>query len=181
LLANHSSGIDPLVIGLAVPNRMLMGPGKVELFSNPLFTFALQKTGIFPLQQGVADAAAVRSMVEGYRSGRVVVVYPEGGRSKTEQMMPFFEDFTRLVLKLKAPIIPAGIAGARDVLPLGSWIPRPNTACAVVIGESFDLSAFYGRPLDGELLTEATSVLWNRVHDMVIQAEARRLELASGH
>lgn len=181
LVANHTSGIDPLLIGVAVPYRMLMGPGKVELFSNPVFAYVMQKIGIFPLRQHVADAAAVRAMVEGYRSGRVVVVYPEGGRSKTGQMRPFVEDLTRLLLKLKAPIIPAGIAGARDVLPIGTWFPRPNTACAVVIGETFDLSAFYGRPLDQELLAEATSVLWNRVHDMVVQAEARRRELAHGH
>lgn len=181
LVANHTSGIDPLLFGVAVPQRMLLGPGKIELFANPVFAYVMEKIGIFPLRQGTADAAAVRTMVEAYRKGRIVVVYPEGGRSKTGDMIPFMEDFTRLVLRLNAQLIPAGIAGARDLLPLGSWIPRANTACAVVIGEPFDLSAFYGRGLGDDVLAEATAVLWNRVHEMVLEAEERREALAAGH
>jgi 1-acyl-sn-glycerol-3-phosphate acyltransferase len=177
LVANHTSGIDPLLIGLAVPQRVLLGPGKIELFANPIFAYIMEKIGIFPLHQGTADAAAVRTMVEAYRKGRVVVVYPEGGRSKTGEMIPFMEDFTRLVLRLQAQLIPAGIAGARELLPLGDWIPRPNTACTVVIGEPFDLSDFGTRDLDAEVIAEATAVLWNRVHDMVQEAENRRGEL----
>jgi 1-acyl-sn-glycerol-3-phosphate acyltransferase len=181
LVANHTSGIDPLLIGLAVPQRMLLGPGKIQLFANPVFAYVMEKIGIFPLHQGVADAAAVRTMVEAYRKGRVVVVYPEGGRSKTGEMIPFMEDFTRLVLRLKAQLIPAGIAGARELLPLGSWIPRADTACAVAIGRPFDLSGFYGKGLGDDVLTEATAVLWNRVHEMVQEAEMRREALAARH
>jgi 1-acyl-sn-glycerol-3-phosphate acyltransferase len=181
LLANHTSGVEPLLIGLAVPHRMLVGPGKVQIFANPVFAYVMKKIGIFPLHQGTADAAAVRTMVEAYRKGRVVVVYPEGGRSKTGEMIPFLEDFTRLVLKLKAPVIPAGIAGAQELLPLHSWIPRPNTACTVVVGPSFELSGFYGRRLEPGVLAEATAILWNSVHDMVLEAEERRRELAAGH
>lgn len=177
LVANHTSGVDPLLLGLAAPHRMLMGPGKVQIFINPVFAYVMQKIGIFPLQQGVADANAVRSMVEAYRSGRIVVVYPEGGRSKTGEMIPFVEDFTRLVIRLKAPIIPAGIAGATDLLPLHSWLPRPNTACAVVVGRTLDLSAYHDRPLNQELLTEATAVLWNRIHELAQEAEAHRKEI----
>jgi 1-acyl-sn-glycerol-3-phosphate acyltransferase len=180
LVANHTSGVDPLLMGLAIPQRMLMGPGKVEIFINPVFNYVMQKIGIFPLRQNVADAAAVRTMVTAYRQGGLVVVYPEGGRSKTGQMIPFVEDFTRLVLRLRAPIVPAGIAGARDLIPPGHWLPRPNTACAVVFGEPLDLSAFYDRPLDGETLREATAVLWNRVHELAGEAEGRRRELEPG-
>lgn len=179
LVANHASGIDPLMMGVGIPHRILLGPGKVEIFKNPVFTYVMEKIGIFPLHQGTADAAAVRTMVDAYRKGRIVVVYPEGGRSKTGEMMPFMEDFTRLVIKLRACLIPAGIAGARELLPLGSWIPRPDTACAVVIGEPFDLSEFEGRGLSAEVLAEATAVLWNRVHDMVQEAEERRQTLAA--
>lgn len=179
LLANHTSGIDPLLIGVAIPQRTLIGPGKVQLFANPVFAYVMEKIGIFPLHQGVTDAAAVRTMVEAFRKGRIVLVYPEGGRSRTGEMIPFVDGLTRLLIRLEARIIPVGIAGASAVLPVGSWIPRADTACAVVIGETFDLSEFGNRPLNTDVLTEATGVLWNRVHDLVLEAEAKRKRLAA--
>jgi 1-acyl-sn-glycerol-3-phosphate acyltransferase len=174
LVANHTSGVDPLILGAAFPFRMMAGPGKVELFKNRFFSLLMRRLGIFPLRPGEADAAAVRTMVDLYRHGRVVIVYPEGGRSATDTMKPFTPDFARLVIKLKAPIIPAGIAGARDLLPIHSWVPRPGRPITVVAGEPFELSQFYGRPSTPELLQEATDILQSRVAELVDCARRER-------
>jgi 1-acyl-sn-glycerol-3-phosphate acyltransferase len=177
LIANHTSGMDPFLLGYPVCRRMPRGPGKVELFENPFFGFIMRKIGMFPLRQDVADAAAVRTMVELYRNGRVVLIYPEGGRSKTGALQPFFPEFTRLMIRLKAPMVPAGIAGAATVLPIGSYIPQPNRRVAIVYGELFDLSDFYGQPLTSETLARATTVLQDRVAEQVALAERERATL----
>lgn len=179
LIANHTSGIDPFILGHAVGRRMLRGPGKVELFSNPFFGYIMRKIGMFPIRQEVADAAAVRTMVELYRNGRAVIIYPEGGRSETGELKAFFPDFARLVIKMKARVIPAGIAGAREVLPIGSLIPRPNSPVAVVVGEPFELSDFYGQELTAETLHRAAEILRDRVAELVTVARQERLSLNS--
>jgi 1-acyl-sn-glycerol-3-phosphate acyltransferase len=137
----------------------------------------MRKIGMFPLRQDVADAAAVRTMVELYRNGRLVIIYPEGGRTKTGELQPFFPEFTRLMIKLKAPMIPAGIAGAASVLPIGSYIPQPNRRVAIAYGEPFDLSEFYGQPLTSDTLERATAVLQDRVADQLSLAERVRAAL----
>src|SRR5436305_4249295 len=45
LIANHRSGMDPLLLGGAVSHRMLSGPGKEELFANPVFAYLMRKIG----------------------------------------------------------------------------------------------------------------------------------------
>jgi 1-acyl-sn-glycerol-3-phosphate acyltransferase len=174
LVANHTTGMDPFILGAAVKNRVLSGPGKRELFKNPVVAFFMRKLGIFPLNVGQADAGAVRAMVDLYRRGRVIIVYPEGGRSKTGEMQEFTPDFTRLVIKLKAPIIPAGIAGGYDLLPTGRLLPGYHIPLVVVFGEPFDLSSYYGRTLAPDVLEEATQVLRGRVADLVAEAERER-------
>jgi 1-acyl-sn-glycerol-3-phosphate acyltransferase len=177
LIANHTSGMDPFVLGVPVRWRMLRGPGKELLFVNPVFSYLMKKIGIFPLRQSVADAAAVRTMVEIYRSGKVVAVYPEGGRSDSGELQPFYPDFARLMIRMKALIVPAGIAGARELLPIGSWIPRPNTAVVVVYGEPFELSQFYGGKVTDEMAAEAATIMHDRVAELVMEARRRREEL----
>lgn len=180
LISNHTSGMDPLILGGAVPHRLMSGPGKIELFQNPVFAYLLRKLGIFPLRPGKADSSAVRTMVDLYRHGRVVIIYPEGGRSNNEEMMPFTPDFARLVIKLRAPVVPAGIAGARDLLPIGKWVPRPNRPVVVNIGECFELTEFYGQPLTPESLQQATEILHGRVSALLEGARREREILLRG-
>lgn len=174
VIANHTSAMDPFLLGYPLRRLHPLGPGKAELYRNPAFGYVLRKLGIFPLRQGVADANAVRAMVELYRTGRTVLVYPEGTRSPDGELQAFVPDFARLVIKLRARIVPAGIVGARDVLPIGSFIPRPNVPVVVAYGEPFELSAFYGRGLTSRDTDEATAVLRDRVAEMVALARTER-------
>ncbi|MGH2447538.1 MAG: lysophospholipid acyltransferase family protein [Chloroflexota bacterium] len=178
LIANHSSALDPFVLAAPVKNRILVGPGKIELFRHPVVGFLMKKLGIFPLRRDVIDSAAVRTMVGEYRAGRVVIVYPEGGRSKTGDLLAFDEGFARLAIKLRAPLIPAGMSGAREVLPIGRLIPRRNTPLAVCYGRQFDLSRFYGQDLTESLLAEAAETMRAAVQEQVWAAARMCRDLA---
>jgi hypothetical protein len=48
---------------------------------------------------------------------------------------------------------------------------------AIVYGELFDLSDFYGQPLTSETLARATTVLQDRVAEQVALAERERATL----
>lgn len=177
LIANHTSALDPVVLGVSVTSRVMTGPGKIELFENPVSAYILRKIGIFPLRQDATDAAAVRAMVEFYRAGRIVIVYPEGGRSDSGEIQPFNPDFARLMLKLQAPVIPAGIAGVQELLPIGSSLPRIGRPVVVAYGEPIDLSPFYGRHPTPEQVEQASSLLFERVSDLVQYARREKARL----
>lgn len=175
LVANHSSYLDPFLLSYPIGRRLPTGPGKAYLFTNPAVAYLMRKIGIFPIRQDVQDTSAVRAMVELYRKGRVVIVFPEGGRSVSGELRPFFPEFARLAIRLKANIIPAGIAGASDLLPVGGYFPHPGTPVMVGYGPPFDLSEFYQLPLTDELAREAAEVLRQRVaHELAVARDANK-------
>lgn len=180
LIANHTTGLDPFLLAYPVKQRLVRGPGRIELFENPFWGFLMRKLGMFPLRQGVADAAAVRTMMELYRHGRLVAVFPEGGRSRTGELDPFNPDFARLVIKLKAPLVPAAVAGGRELLPVGKLIPRWHSPVVVVYGEVFDLSQFYGQERSREALQQAADLMQERVAALLEIARAERARLPGG-
>lgn len=177
LVANHESGMDPFVIGYPVRWRMIRGPGKIELFENRVFGYLMRRIGMFPIRQEMADAAAVRAMVELYRNGRVVLVYPEGGRTDTGELQPFFPDFARLMIRMKARMLPVGVDGVRELLPIGAYLPRFNSPVAVAFGLPFELSQYYGAKVTDEITREAATILRDRVAEQIAVAEAERARL----
>jgi len=177
LVANHTTGMDPFLVGYPVKQRMIRGPGKIELFAHPFWGWLMRKLGIFPLRQDVADAAAVRTMVELYRAGQMVAVFPEGGRSKTGELQEFNPGFTRLVIKLKAPVTPVAVAGGTELLPIGKLIPRRHSPVTVIYGEPFDLSEFYGQELTPPTLERATNKMRDQVAGLLVVAHTERAML----
>jgi 1-acyl-sn-glycerol-3-phosphate acyltransferase len=180
VVANHTSGMDPLLIGYAIADRMPWGPGKVEIFKSRFFGYVMRKLGIFPLRQDIADAGAVRTMITLYRRGKPVIVYPEGSRSPTAEVKTFNPDFARLALKMRATLLPVAIAGAADLLPIGKLILRPNTPVVVVVGKPFELTEYYSRRLTTEVAREAAAELRSRVGELLEVARQERQALA-GH
>jgi 1-acyl-sn-glycerol-3-phosphate acyltransferase len=181
LIANHTTGMDPFLLGYPLAKRMPWGPGKIELFRHPIFAYFMRKIGIFPLRQDIADAGAVRTMISLYRGGRLVIVYPEGGRSPTREMKPFNPDFARLAIRMRATLVPAAVAGGADLLPIGKHIPKPNTPVVVVYGDPFELSEYYARELTPELAFEAADDLRSRVGQLLEIARRERDVLLTAH
>jgi len=174
IIANHTSGLDPFIMGHAIPNRAVGGPGKIELFGNALVAAYMRRLGIFPLRRSQIDPASVRAMVELYRQGRIVLVFPEGGRSRSGELKEFDTGLARLLIKLKAPIIPAGIAGAREALPMGTLIPKNAGGIAVSFGQPFELDSFYGSKPTEEAIQAATTCLRDKVREQVECARGER-------
>jgi 1-acyl-sn-glycerol-3-phosphate acyltransferase len=179
LISNHTTGMDPFLLAFPIRSRMLRGPGKVELFENRFFGYIMRKIGMFPLVQGSANAAAVRTMVELYRNGRLVLVFPEGGRSATGELQSFNPDFARLIIRLRAPLLPAAVAGGKELLPIGSYLPKRSSPVVVGFGQPFDLSRFYDRPVTDELTTEAAAFMRERVADLLTKARTDQQALSA--
>jgi 1-acyl-sn-glycerol-3-phosphate acyltransferase len=126
--ANHQSNVDPPVLFTALHPRMHI-VYKAEINAIPLLARAFQRGGFVPIDRRNKEAA-MRSLEAGARSiqaGNSFLIFPEGTRSKTGDLLPFKKGGFLMALKAQAPIVPVAVSGGRDAMRRGSKIIRPVT------------------------------------------------------
>jgi 1-acyl-sn-glycerol-3-phosphate acyltransferase len=124
--ANHQSNVDPPVLFTTIHPRMHI-VYKAEIDAIPLLARAFRHGGFVPIDRRNKEAA-MRSLEAGARSirdGNSFLIFPEGTRSKTSEMLPFKKGGFLMALKAQAPIVPVAISGGADAMRRGSKIIRP--------------------------------------------------------
>jgi 1-acyl-sn-glycerol-3-phosphate acyltransferase len=170
---NHVTYADPIWITIPMPRRIYYMAWH-KPFSIPVLGLLMRMFGAFPVNLDVAsDASAQREATELLLKGRALVIFPEGGRTRTGKLMPFKMGAFRFALGHGVPIVPVTIRGAETIWPVGRMLPRPGK-----------LTITYHPPIEVERLNSDTSrldlkerarALARRTHDVV----ASELEPAS--
>ena len=128
---NHASNIEPPVLYLALKDlfprlRILY---KAELRRLPVLTRAFDLAGFVPLERGNRDQSlpAIERAAAALREGASFLIFPEGTRSRTGELLPFKKGGFIMAIKGQAPIVPVAVSGARAAMRKGSPIIRPVT------------------------------------------------------
>jgi len=163
--SNHQSNVDPPVIFDAVHPRLHI-LYKAEFDALPILPHAFHYGGFIPVDRRNKEAAlkSIDKGAESLRAGNSFLIFPEGTRSKTGELLPFKKGGFIMAIKGGAPVVPIAVQGGRDSMRKGSWIIRPVTV-SIRIGEPIEAAAY---------------TLDNR--DQLIAATRRRIEamLAQG-
>ena len=138
--ANHQSNVDPPVLFDAVHPRMHI-LYKHEIDQIPVLARAFRMGGFIPVDRRNKEAA-VRSIEAGaasIRSGNSFLIFPEGTRSRTDELLPFKKGGFVMAIRAQAPIVPVAVQGGRAAMRRGSWIIRPVTV-TIRIGRPVETS-----------------------------------------
>jgi 1-acyl-sn-glycerol-3-phosphate acyltransferase len=148
---NHSSNLEPPIAFLALkvlfPRLRVMY--KAELRKLPVLVWVFDAAGFVPVERQNRDQSrpAVDKAVKTLEAGDSFLIFPEGTRSRTGELLPFKKGGVLMAVKAQAPIIPAAIQGARAAMHRGSPVIHPVTVdvtfCAPVetVGYSFEQRA----------------------------------------
>lgn len=133
--SNHQSNVDPPVLFEAL-HRRLHVLYKAELNNLPILGRVLQLGGFIPVPRENREEAfrAIERAADSIRSGNSFLIFPEGTRSRTDQLLPFKKGGFVMALHAQAPIVPVAVMGGRDSMRKGSWVVRP-VLVTVRIGE----------------------------------------------
>lgn len=124
LAANHSSYVDPLLVGCSVPRRVIyLMTETVWRSARAGWFFRWNRT--IPLSARGGNREALRAARAVLKQQRVVGIFPEGGVSRDGKLMLGSPGAVSLVLSGGLPIVPVGIVGAAQALPAGAGLPRP--------------------------------------------------------
>ena len=133
-MSNHESQMDPpvLIAALPVPAVFL---AKNELKYVPFIGAAAWAAGVIFIDRRNREQAirSIQAAADEIRGGKSVVIFPEGTRSRTGQMLPFKKGGFALAQDAGVPIVPMATLGGSRVLPPGRirFSPGPYT---VLIG-----------------------------------------------
>jgi 1-acyl-sn-glycerol-3-phosphate acyltransferase len=124
--SNHESNVDPPVLFEALhPQLHILY--KAELHNFPLMGTVLDVGGFVAVDRRDREKA-LASIAEGSRSlraGNSFLIFPEGTRSRSGELLPFKKGGFIMAIEAQVPIVPVAVRGGRDAMRKGSAFIRP--------------------------------------------------------
>jgi 1-acyl-sn-glycerol-3-phosphate acyltransferase len=133
IVCNHASFFDPPLVGLAFDEEIHYLARK-SLMSNRVAGVVYDAWNSIPVDQDKPDMSGLRAVIRTLKSGRKVVIFPEGSRTLDGHLLPGEPGTGLIVAKAGVPVIPMRLFGTYEALPRGGSFPRPSQI-TLVIGE----------------------------------------------
>lgn len=114
IASNHLAWTDIPYVPLFLPRKVVF-MAKEEYFTSKI-AWLVRFLGAFPVKRGEGDRQALRAAEEQLKKGNVVVLFPEGTRSKTGTMAKAHAGLGMIALRSGVPVVPVAIWGSEKVL-----------------------------------------------------------------
>ncbi|MFH0839114.1 MAG: lysophospholipid acyltransferase family protein [Candidatus Omnitrophota bacterium] len=159
IASNHTSFLDPVLLGVASP-RPFNFMAREDLFSsNRFFGRLLQSINAFPLRREGSALGAFKEALKRLQQEKALVIFPEGTRSKNGALGKAHSGIGLLALKSRSPVIPAYIDGSGKALP--------RNACFI---KCEPITVYFGEPISTTSFAELESQEnYQRFADLIME------------
>lgn len=138
--SNHQSHFDPIIVGLTC-DRRLNYVARKTLFGFLPFRILIEFLDAIPIERDGIGIGGLKATLKRLKRGEMVLIFPEGTRSKTGEMGRLRPGFCTLARRGKVPIVPVGFDGGYDAWPRSRPLPGWSRIC-VCIGEPIEPGDF---------------------------------------
>ena len=160
LAPNHFSQMDHFFIGLYL-RRKIRFMAKSQMFGPPLLTYIYKHGGVIPVRRGHHDEEAFTTAFTVLGQDGMLLIYAEGGRSRSGELGEPKRGVGRLALESGAAVVPVAIYGSAGVR---RWTRFRFPRVTVEFGEPLSFPP-EGAP-SNERQLEAATEIFARVREM---------------
>lgn len=133
ICANHQSFFDPVLVGLTC-DRQMNYLARKSLFRFAPFRWLIQAYDAIPIDRDGMGLSGLKESLRRLRRGEMVLIFPEGTRTKDGQLQPLQPGFCAVARRARQPLVPIAIDGAYDAWPRERKMPRLSRI-ALRVGE----------------------------------------------
>lgn len=121
--ANHQSFFDPILVGLTC-DRRLNYLARKSLFKVPLLKHIIRFMDSIPVDRSGGGIEGLKETLKRLRRGELVLIFPEGTRTRDGELAPLKPGFCALVRRGRTAVVPVAIDGAFHAWPRTAKLPR---------------------------------------------------------
>src|SRR6516225_2326680 len=140
LACNHASFLDPPLVGAGV-HRGIHYLARENLFRFPVLGWILRNWQVVPVDREGGGAKGLKAILDQLLAGGVIILFPEGTRTRDGNLQPARAGIGLTVIKSAAPVVPVRVFGTFEAYGRHIKFPRPHR-----------ITVKYGKPLDFEAL-----------------------------
>lgn len=172
LASNHASYLDPIIIpSIFVKHfkRKVHYLGKKELFEPWIWKKIHNAAGTIPIDKKGRNKKALENALDALKQGKIIGIFPEGGRTKTGKLCRGKTGAARLALWSKVPVIPVGIKGSYELWPVHQRIFKFKKAIYIHIGKPMFFNKYYNKKVTKKLLRSITTKIMEEIANLLRQ------------
>ena len=144
IASNHLSGMDiPIIPYFAISrfsSRKFYSPGKEELFKFLPAALLFKSLRAFPIKRKSRDVAGMHKIIDLVKNN-MVVIYPEGTRSRDGNLKPGQPGMGRLIYEAKVNVVPTLVINTNRLFR--GRLPNFSQKMYVVFGKPLNLEPYF--------------------------------------
>lgn len=121
---NHVSYLDPPLVGSTI-RRECAFMARHDLWNCKPLGWLITRLNAFPVHRDTPDISALRRAADEVKSGKVLVLFPEGTRSPDARLQKAHPGLALIVRQARAPVMPCAVVGPEVMWPPGARFLRP--------------------------------------------------------
>src|SRR5919202_3142648 len=167
---NHFSFMDHFFVAMFM-RREVNFMGKSQLFKRPM-QFIFTHGGVFPILRGRRDEEAFKTADTVLARGDVIVMYAEGGRSRSGELGEAKPGIGRLALETGAVVVPTAISGTQHTR---HWTRLKFPQVTVQYGDTIRFDQVVEEPTRAQAQA-AAQIVFERIEKLYygLQRDGRR-------
>jgi 1-acyl-sn-glycerol-3-phosphate acyltransferase len=143
LASNHQSHWDQVINPYILVPRTFTFLGQIDKYSGFegfLRNLIYKIGGVIPIHRYDENSKrmAIKKCIERLKKGEILIIYPEGTRSKDGKIHEGKLGIAKIYLETGIPILPVAIKGNFEIMPVGKVFPKFKKVVKINVGKPLE-------------------------------------------